>query len=103
MTRAILNRSGVTRHGKMVSPSANRDLAARMTSQRITPEQSDHGFPFGWKQIAGTVVGALILKRFPRTVIMGAFTLGVTIGVAMMNKGNRSDGPFKGTGLAKLH
>jgi len=88
MTKAILKKSGHSRHGKFVSPSTDRDHADVLQMRR-TPKKTKEATPhLTWKKAGMALAGALLLKRFPKTMVMGAFTIGVIVGVAMIQKGS---------------
>lgn len=66
MTKAILEKSGLPKESKkFVSPTFNKDV------------QSEHSsFHFDWKQAAGALAGAYLLRKFPRTTLFGVFCVG---------------------------
>lgn len=77
---------------RFVSPSADRDLASKETA---VPALS-------WKAKAGLglLVGAWALRRFPKTVLLGAIAAGVYAGL-QTQRNTAGKNPFQGEGLVK--
>lgn len=90
MSKMILEKSAGTH--RFVSPSADRDLASKEASIPA----------FGWKAKAGLglLVGAWALRRFPKTVLLGAIAAGVYAGM-QGKKNTAGKNPFQGEGLVK--
>lgn len=95
MSKVILDKAGSSEVGKdFVSPSFDSDRLI---------QQAASNFQFGWKQAAGALVGAYLLKKFPRATLFGVFSLGVVAGRAMIKSElSKNLGPFQGEGLADL-
>jgi hypothetical protein len=91
MSKMIIEKNSAQR--RFVSPSADSDLSAKATSSLPA---------MNWKAKAGLglLVGSWALRRFPKTVLLGALAYGVYAG---LNKSKQAGGknPFQGEGIVK--